>query len=116
MDELDKAAEKDLDERIFSEDIGKDVDPDWLVPDLEEASDKEEDEVYGAAAKPPQTTVRVTPGTPGTPGISTGGFTTPKGPFLMPVVPPAPSHGKKRLRTKSELTLITKKFTCRNSF
>ena len=28
MDELDKAADKDLDERIFCEDIDKDLDPD----------------------------------------------------------------------------------------
>ena len=66
MGEFDKAADKDLDERIFSEDIEKDLDPDYVVPDLEEASDEEEDEVYGAASKPPQTPVRVKPGTPGT--------------------------------------------------
>ena len=37
MEELDKtAAEKDLDERIFSQDIDKDLDPDYVVPDLEE--------------------------------------------------------------------------------
>ena len=46
--------------------------------------------------------MRVAPGTPGTPGTSTGGFTTPKGPFPMPAVPPIPSQGKKRLRTESE--------------
>ena len=41
--------------------------------------------------------MRVAPGTPGTPGTSTGGFTTPKGPFRMPAVPP--TQGKERLRT-----------------
>ena len=34
MEELDKVtAEKDLDDRIFSEEIEKDLDPDYVVPD-----------------------------------------------------------------------------------
>ena len=111
MEELDRVtAEKDLDDRIFSEDIEKDIDPDYALPDLEEGSEEEDGDLYDTASKPPPTTPkRVAPGTPGTPGTSTGtpgtstsGFTTP---FRMPAVPPVtptPGQGKKRTRTESE--------------
>ena len=49
MEELDKAAaEKDLDERIFSEDIDKDLDPDYVLPGLEEGLEEEDGDIYGA--------------------------------------------------------------------
>ena len=87
-------------ERIFSGDKDKDLDPDYVLPDLEPASDEEgEDEVYGAVSKTPGTPVRVTPRT------STGGFTTPKGPFRVPIVPPlTPAVTKKRQRAEAEPT------------
>ena len=107
FEELDRADsaehEKEMDERIFSDDIDRDHDPDFEMPELEEASDEEDDpaEYYGAFEKLPRKTSTPSTTTPKA-GTSTGGPTTPKSPFRVPNAPPPPT--KKRLRTESEPT------------
>ena len=106
MEELDtlfteKEKEKNLDERIFSEDIEHELDPDFAMPDLEDPSDEEDEyEVFDSVNKTPKTPRRArarviptTPAMPSTPKTSrvTAGTSTP---FRTPT--------GKRKRTVSE--------------